>query len=146
MINYCFALYICSLFLFSHCCAEKVVWEGKVESNGTPSQKIKLILGEKYQIEVGGLINLGKWWKSGQPLIQDASYEFNAQAAPSHLISFKNSLNIPVGDGKYHPNHIYFSEPFIAVQSGIHFWIYDTNYEDNSGHLDVKVILLNGDP
>lgn len=122
--------------------ADTVLWSGDVNSDGTPSSTIKLELGKKYQIKVSGTINLGKWWKEGVPLTQDACYEFNPLAGSTPNSSIKNSLNISVCDGDYHLDHIYRSLPFVAAQSSIHFWIHDIDYSDNSGTLQVQVIKL----
>lgn len=132
---------LCLLFV-AYGYGDTVVWSGKVKSDGTPTQSIKLQLGKKYQIKVSGLVNLGKWWQQGEALANDACYEFNSHVTPHKVDTFKNSLNIPVCTGEYHPDHIYQSNPFLAIQSGIHFWIYDTNYDDNNGNFDVQVIQV----
>jgi len=54
-------------------------------------------------------------------------------------------MNFEVCGGKYQSDHVYISQPFVAVQSGIHFWIYDTDYEDNSGEFEVEVIQVTED-
>lgn len=139
-----FILLFCILFLFisGKSSAETVVWSGKVDSKGIPSVPIKLVLNKKYQIKVSGEINLGKWIQNREKLANDACYEFNSKTNTEKIESIKNSLNITVCDGKYHLDHIYTSEPFIAKQNRIHFWIYDTNYDDNSGSFQVQVIGL----
>lgn len=47
-----------------------------------------------------------------------------------------------VCDNRYHPNHIYQSEPFTAKCDRMHFWVNDTYYEDNSGAFHVEVVEL----
>lgn len=131
------------IFDFAKLQSQELVWKGDVNADGTPTKSVKLILGQTYQIKVSGVINLGKWRQNGQPLVQDANYEFNTQVSPSAFPAIKNSMNIPIGDNKFHSDHVYLSEPFLAIQSGIHFWIYDENYEDNSGSLLVELMLLN---
>ncbi len=135
-----FYLCLTSICLTGYCLAEQVIWEGEVNSDGTPTTSVKLTLGHEYFIKVSGVMNLKKWWKQGKPLEEDACFEFNAEQTPMKLLSFKNSININVCDGTYHPDHIYTSKPFIAAQSGVHFWIYDSDYEDNNGTLFVQVI------
>lgn len=139
-----YPFFLCVFFsnLYS---AERVFWSGKVDANGKPTDSIKLELGKEYSLKVTGEVNLGKWWQQKKPLANDACYEFSDATEPpvrTKFTTFKNSLNIQVCDGKYHPDHIYQSAPFFAVQTGIHFWIYDTNYEDNSGALDVQIIQV----
>lgn len=128
--------------------ADTVVWSGKVDSDGMPSKSIQLILGKTYRVKVSGTINLGKWRTNKQPLENDACYEFFAdpkfqEKDPKKIDTFRSSIPISVCDGKYHSDHIYTSEPFLVAQSGIHFWIHDTDYSDNTGALDVEVIQIN---
>lgn len=123
--------------------SDTVVWSGKVNADGTPSKVVPLTLGKKYIIKVSGIVNLGKWWQQGKPLAEDACYEFNAELKPEKYNTFSNSLHISVCDGTYHADHVYQSSPFMAAQSGIHFWVYDTDYSNNSGSLDVQVIEVN---
>lgn len=138
-----FSLILASFLLLSaNIFADTIIWSGEVNSNGTPTTNVKLELGKKYQIKVSGMMNLGKWWKGGVPLMQDACYEFNALTKSALNPSLKNSLNISVCNGNFHQDHLYQSLPFIAAQSAIHFWIYDTDYSDNSGALQVQVINL----
>lgn len=130
------------LFAANHCAAATVIWSGKVSSDGTPSPPINLKLHQKYQIIVNGFVNLGKWVQNREQLANDACYEFNKEKNLSQIKSFQNSSEISVCDGKYHSDHIYQSEPFIAKENKIHFWVYDTDYDDNSGAFDVQVIEL----
>jgi hypothetical protein len=130
------------IFCASSTYADKVVWSGEVQSNGSPTHLIKLTLGKQYQIKVSGAINLGKWWQLGKPLADDACFEYNEETAPTFVNTLRNSMQISVCDGVYHSDHIYLSKPFIAAQNGIHFWICDTDYTDNSGALNVQVIEL----
>ncbi len=131
------------MFISAHSYAGTVIWSGAVYSNGAPTAPIKLVLGRNYQIKVSGTLNLGKWWQKGLPLLEDACYEFNEQVSPSPLVSIKNSINISICTGKYNSDHVYLSTPFIAVQNSVHFWIYDTDYSDNEGALQVEIIELN---
>lgn len=132
--------YLFFLFaLISTLHADKIVWQGEVNSNGTPTPVIKLELGKTYQFKTEGTINLGKWWQDGKPLIEDANFEYNENVKPQPLATLKNSMNIPIGSDKYNADHIYFSTPFVAAQNAVHFWIYDTNYDDNSGSLKVQI-------
>ncbi|WP_068469285.1 hypothetical protein [Candidatus Protochlamydia phocaeensis] len=123
-----------------------IVWKGEVNSDGTPSKVIKLELGKHYQIEVSKVVNLGKWWQQGEPFAEDACYEFNPKIPPKKLNTLRNSMNITIGDGQYHPDHVYTSPVFTASQTGIHFWVYDSDYNDNSGSFQVKVFKINVDP
>jgi hypothetical protein len=132
-------LLICSSMT---CVADTIIWKGDVDALGTPTPMVKLVLGKKYQIKVSGTLSLGNWFKNGSKVKNDACYEFNESSQP-HLVScFKNSLSQTVCDGKFHANHIYTSNQFIAAQSAVHFWIYDTNYEDNSGSLSVELYQI----
>lgn len=132
-------LLILALSITGYTYADKVVWTGYVEAKGTLTPVIKLSLGTTYQLRVNGTMNLGNWVIKGQPLLNDACYEFSDQIN-NPLKSFKNSLNISVCDGKYHEDHVYISHSFLAAQSGIHFWIDDLDYTDNSGNLQVELI------
>jgi hypothetical protein len=141
LMKHAFFLFIFSLFC-TNSYADTIVWQGDVLADGAPSHLIQLELGKEYQIQVSGTMNLGKWWQAGGPLTNDACYEFNDKVPPSRIDSILNSMNIPLSDGKYHPDHVYTSKPFLAAQDGIHFWIHDSKYSDNSGALQVKVIKL----
>jgi hypothetical protein len=104
------SFFICSSY------ADEVVWKGKVNSDGTPTELINLNIHDQYQIKVSQSINLGKWIQANEKLANDACYEFSTKLPPSKFESLKNSLNISVCDGEYHNNHIYLSEPFVAEQ------------------------------
>lgn len=130
------------VFFTTYCSAETVIWKGEVSSDGTPTQAIPLQLHKKYQIRVSGFVNLGKWIQSGEKLANDACYEFNKETMTTKIVSFKNSNNISVCGENYHFDHVYQSNPFIAKQNKIHFWIYDTNYEDNSGSFQIEVVAI----
>lgn len=116
-----------------------VIWKGPVRSDGPPTPKVRLTVGQTYQIDVTGSIILGRQEKSGKQMINDACYEYNSMGVPILLPTFKNTLNISVCDGKYHANHAYQSQPFVAEAEDISFWIFDTDYRDNSGELQVTV-------
>ncbi|MBN9377178.1 MAG: hypothetical protein BGO14_04645 [Chlamydiales bacterium 38-26] len=122
--------------------AEHVVWSGAVSSNGNPTQAVSLNLDKKYQIVAQGTINLGKWVEGGHRLEDDPCYEFNAPSGPEKLKSLRNSNDIPLNDKTFNPEHLYKSEPFVAKQSKIHFWVYDLDYSDNTGAFDVKIVEL----
>lgn len=124
------------------CHADSTIWKGDVSATGALSPSIKLVLGKRYQINVSGVVNLGNWVKNGAALLNDACFEFSDSSDPHLAPCFKNSMNQTVCDGTYHPDHIYSSNQFIAAQSAIHFWIYDTNYEDNSGSFQVELIQV----
>lgn len=119
-----------------------VIWKGPVQSSGAPSPLIPLTIGKTYQITVSGQISLGTWSKNGKKMQNDACYEFSAVGIPMLLPTFNNSLDISVCDGKFHPNHIYQSTPFKAEKDSINFWIFDTDYNDNSGELQVQLNLV----
>jgi hypothetical protein len=130
------------LSIFNLNFAEEIVWSGEVSSDGTPSKAINLNLDKKYQIIVSGTINLGKWVQAGKPLGEDASYDFNAPTGPRRVEIFKNSNDIALDDQSFNPNHIYKSEPFVAKQNKIHFWVHDEDYSDKVGNFDVKIVQL----
>jgi len=122
--------------------ADKVIWSGEVKSDGTPTTAIPLNLRENYKIKVSQFVNLGKWVQKGEKLANDACYEFNKEKPQDKVEFLKNSQNISVCDGTYHPDHIYESTPFAAKQNRLHFWVYDTDYDDNNGAFRVEIIHL----
>jgi hypothetical protein len=136
-----FLLFLLFLSFCGSAHAEKIVWSGPVNSNGNPTQLVTLTLGETYQISANGTINLGKWWQDGSPLIEDAAYEYNENVKPVKLDSLKNSMNISIGN-TFNADHVYKSKPFKALQNGIHFWIQDIDYSDNTGALQVQIVQL----
>lgn len=131
---FCFSLSFYSSY------ADEVIWKGKVSSDGTPTELINLKVHDQYQIKASEYINLGKWIQMSEKLANDACYEFGPKLPPSKFESLQNSQNISVCDGKYHENHVYLSEPFVAKQNRIFFWVFDTDYDDNNGALEVEVI------
>ncbi len=136
----------CLLPLIANC-ENSTIWSGRVSADGTPSPVVKLKLGSKYQIQVSGTVNLGKWRRDGAPLENDACYEFGPKgSSPEEITNFKNSMNVTVGDGHFHPTHVYQSNPFFAAQNGIHFWVQDEDYEDNSGLFLVEIFELETAP
>ena len=136
------SLVILCLSIFSSTWADTVVWSGNVSAKGTPTAVIPLVLGKKYQVKVSGTLNLGKWWQAGKPLEEDAFFEYNSSVEPFKLETLKNSLNLPLSDNTFHADHVYISKPFTATQTGLHFWISDIDYTDNTGSLQVQVIEL----
>jgi hypothetical protein len=132
-----------ALGCFSNCFgAEKIIWNGEVNSNGNPTEAIPLQLFKKYQIKASGYVNLGKWIQNHQKLANDACYEFSEEEKTEKLEALKNSNEISICDNKFHPDHVYQSEPFVAEQDRIHFWVYDTRYDDNSGLFKVQIIEI----
>ena len=115
-----------------------------MKADGTPSAPVDLRLNEKYKLQVNGVIDLGKYYQEDTPLADDAVYEFISKTdkVTSPLKNFRNSFDISLSDEKYHPDHTYFSKPFVARQSRIHFWIDDIDYSDNIGSLQVNIIHL----
>lgn len=122
--------------------ADKVIWKGEVKSDGTPTEAINLMFNEQYKIKASGFVNLGKWVQQGEKLATDACFEFNKETSLEKVASLQNSNQISICEGKYHPDHIYESLPFTAKQTKIHFWIHDTDYDDNSGAFQVEIIQL----
>jgi hypothetical protein len=116
----------------------ELIWSGTVNSNGNPSAPIELNLEENYLIEVSGFVNLGKWIQNGEKLANDACFEFNEEKETAKIATMRNSLNISVCNGTYHPDHVY-SAKFKAEQGKIHFWVSDNYYNDNSGSFSVKI-------
>lgn len=135
-------LFLCIFLVSAFLHANEVIWSGTVLSDGTPTAPIALNLHENYKIKASGFINLGKFIQNKEKLANDACYEFNAEGETERIISIKNSLDISVCDGKYHADHVYPSKPFVAKQNRIHFWIFDTDYEDNHGELNVEIIHI----
>ena len=136
------SLVILCTSVFSTAWTDTVVWSGNVSAKGTPTPVIQLVLGKKYQVKVSGTLNLGKWWQAGKQLEEDAFFEYNNAVEPFKLETLKNSLNLPLSDTTFHADHVYISKPFIATQTGFHFWISDTDYKGNTGALQVQVIEL----
>lgn len=124
------------------CFSQVVVWSGDVSADGTPTQAIDLKLDKKYQIIAKGTINLGKWVEAGKALGEDASYEYNAPSSPTVADNLRNSINIPLENKNFNPQHIYKSLPFVAKQSKIHFWVHDLDYSDNKGSFTVELVQL----
>lgn len=122
--------------------AEEVVWSGTVDSDGTPTVPVHLDLHSKYVLRVSGFVNLGKWIQNREKLGYDACYEYSNEGEMEKVITFRNSSDISVCNGKYHPNHVYTSAPFESKQNKIHFWIYDADYDDNNGELKVEVLKV----
>lgn len=120
--------------------ADEVIWSGEVKSDGTPTQPISLVLREEYVIKASGFINLGKWIQASEKLANDACFEFNKEKQVEKIACLKNSQNISVCDGTYRTDHVYQSQPFVAKQNRIHFWVYDTDYDDNRGSFQVEII------
>lgn len=135
-------LFIAALSIFSASYAEEVIWSGNVNSDGTPTEAVKLELNKKYQLRVSGFVNLGKWVQNKERLANDACYEFSPEKGLEKTESFQNSLEISVCDEKYHSDHVYQSERFVAKNNRIHFWIYDDDYDDNHGELKVEVLKI----
>ena len=129
----CFCFLSCTLY------ADEVIWKGKVNSNGIPTELIKLNIHDQYQIKATQYINLGKWKQAGESLANDACYEFSDKFPPTKFDALKNSDEINVCTGDYHSDHVYISEPFTAKRNRIFFWVNDTDYDDNSGHFEVEV-------
>ena len=123
--------------------ADRLVASGNVPSNGKPTNQINLTNGKSYYIVVSGAVTFGTW-SNGKKLLNDACYEFNAKGYLDPLPVFQNNYNIIVCDN-YNPNHIYKSAPFVSSGQPINFWIYDTDYRDNSGgmHLELYEIEQN---
>lgn len=141
----CLVTTLCSINVYAE---NTRVWSGQVSSNGTPSESIPLETGKKYQIRASGSVNLNKWRQAGQPLGEDANYSYVASSTSEDVNAtkgetLKNSLSIPLGDGTYHPDHIYSSQPFVAKENRIHFWVYDIDYDDNAGSFDVEIYKIN---
>ncbi len=134
-----------ALFLISPCFAEKVIWNGEVYADGTPTVPIRLTLQQRYSIRVSGSVNLGKWIQNREKLASDACYEFSKEGSRTKAVSLYNSSKIAICDDDYHSDHIYESKPFIARANKIHFWVHDTNYEDNTGSFNVQLIELDSE-
>lgn len=136
-------LFIFCFFMFASVLhAENVIWSGTVNSDGIPSELVKLELDKRYQIRVSGFVNLGKWIQNREKLANDACYEYNSEGNLEKLESLRNSLDISVCDGSYHPQHIYQSLPFVTKHNRIHFWVHDFDYDDNHGAFKVEVLQI----
>lgn len=131
---------LAALTALTYAQADEVIWIGEVKSDGSPTPPITLVLKEQYQIRVNHFVNLGKWVQAGEKLANDACFEFGKERAPKKMEFLKNSHNVSVCDGAYHPDHTYQSLPFAATQNRIFFWVYDTDYDDNHGSFQVEII------
>lgn len=136
-----FLLTVLSALLCGHAYGENLIWEGEVNSNGTPTQLIELKLNQKYNIKISGVINTHKWHQGGQALGEDACFDFAEQLQPVANELIKNSMDVDFcKDGLYHSDHVYETHPFVAKQNGIHFWVNDSDYTDNTGAFKVQVL------
>lgn len=142
MMRTCLLFLMCLIGISHSHAAENILWSGEVKADGTPSSLITLKLHHPYQIKVKGFVNLGKWIQQGEELASDACYEFNKEHSTSKVESIKNSGDISVCDGHYHPDHIYLSQKFVAKQDRIHFWVSDHYYDDNHGAFQVEILEL----
>lgn len=125
---------------FGQICAATSIWEGEINSNGTPTEMVKLSLGKKYTVKVSGVVNTNKWHQGSAALGEDACFDFGDQVNPQPNELVKNSLNIDIcADKQFHPDHIYESEPFEAKKNGIHFWVDDDDYTDNHGSFKAQI-------
>jgi hypothetical protein len=137
-----FLISLSCLLVSLDCQADKIIWSGEVNANGAPTESISLVLQQQYQIKVSGYVNLGKWIQHREKLASDACYEFSQNHPFKKLTSIRNSLDISMCEGPYHPDHVYRSDIFTANQNRIHFWVYDTYYEDNGGSFHVEIINI----
>lgn len=119
---------------------ETIVWKGTVSARGTPSPLISLELNKEYVIKASGFVNLGKWIQNNEKLANDACYEFNNDTNTTKVATLRNSIDISLCTGEYSPDHKYQSAPFLAKHDRIHFWVYDTTFEDNSGEFQVEIV------
>ncbi|MDP1836781.1 MAG: CFI-box-CTERM domain-containing protein [Chlamydiales bacterium] len=121
--------------------ADELFWSGLVGSDGTPVE-VKLNKGDTYVIEAKKTISEGIWVENKKPFANDACYEFNAMVdadGPKALPIFKSSAPIGVCDGKYHDDHVYKSETFVADDSPLKLWVFDTDYRDNTGNFEASI-------
>lgn len=120
--------------------AQNVIWAGSVDSRGSETRGPVLNATNRYIIRVSGSVYFGRWWRNGQPLNDDACYEYTAKGAPDPLPVFRNTYGIPVCDGQYRASHVYQSAAFVGRNAPIGFSIFDTDYRDNGGALRVEII------
>lgn len=139
MAKYVLLLILSSTLFFAQSEADIQVWSGQVKAEGQPSVFIPLKEGKKYRIKASGSVNLGKWKQQGKALASDACYEYAEGIEPEKVKGLRNSLEISICDEGYKSNHIYESKPFKAIFGGIHFWVDDIDYNDNSGQFNVIV-------
>lgn len=135
-----FATLLTFLSLATSAYCETIVWSGTVNANGTPSPLISLELHKEYIIKASGFVNLGKWIQNNEKLANDACYEFNNETSTAKVATLRNSIDISLCTGEYRPDHKYQSAPFSAKHDRIHFWVYDTTFEDNSGEFKVEIV------
>lgn len=111
-----------------------------VASNGKRTEGYAVRIDRYYYIVVSGSTYFSRRGGPGRRLMNDACYEFNSKPRPVPLPVFNNNHNINVC-GQYSSKHVYRSNPFMPNRA-LQFWIYDTEYSDNSGNLRVDVYEL----
>jgi len=134
-----FLVFFLAIFGFYSAVADTLVWSGNVNSKGDSTPSIPMQNGETYYVKVMGSMYYGKWEVNGKGLNNDACYEYTAKGHADPLPVFNTFLNISVCDGRYRPDHVYFSVPFISGGEPASFWNFDTDYRDNSGRLFVEL-------
>ncbi len=112
-----------------------------VPSDGRPVTLDGLEVGGSYQLRVSGSMTFGRWAATGATLRNDACYEYDAKGFPDPLTVFQNSFDVVVC-GLYRSDHVYLSAPFVAPSQRLVLWVFDTDYRDNDGALDVEIIPI----
>jgi hypothetical protein len=110
-----------------------------VPSDGRPVTLDGLQVGGTYQLRVSGTMVFGRWPATGRTLQNDACFEYAAKGYPDPLTTFQNSFGVIVC-GPYRSDHTYVSAPFVAPSERLVLWVFDTDYRDNGGVLDVEII------
>ncbi len=124
--------------------AQQLVWSGSVDARGGAIAASGIEPGSRYVIRAWGQMYFGRWWQNGRDLWNDACYEFSAKGYPDPLPVLQNSWSVPVCGGLYQSSHVYVSGEFEAPAGmPLSFWIFDTDYRDNSGWLTVEVYRVN---
>lgn len=134
-------LFLCGYFITGYA-NETPVWQGYISSNGDDTESIALEPGSTYVIEVDGTMNFGVNFRDDKQLVFDACYEFNSLGHPDFVPAYRNSLGVSVCKGLYEDTHVYTSEPFVAQQDSFTMSIFDTDYRDNSGRLEARVMKI----
>ncbi len=113
-----------------------------VPSNGmTTEARVVRKKNTYYYLVVSGSAYFSRYDRPGGQLMNDACYEFNSKPRPVPMDVLKNNQNVNVCNSRYNRNSQYRTKPFIP-KGPLRFWIFDTDYRDNSGGLRVDVYRL----
>lgn len=114
-----------------------------VPATGQTARVDGLVPGASYQLRISGWMTFGIWSRNGRTLQNDACYEFAAKGYPDPLPVLNSDLGT-IQCGPYDASHVYTSATFTAPSSSLSFWVFDSDYRDNSGALLVELLPVSG--